>query len=687
MKFTKKKLSLEEGLTKEWIITNGIGGFCSSTIIGANTRKYHGLLIAPLTPPARRHLLLSKVDESIQIKDRNYSLYTNICKNYISDGYLKLESFEKEYIPKFTYKVGDIIIEKSICMQYGKNTVCILYKIINANEDIKFTIAPVVNFRDFHTMSTNHEFDVRQNIIGRKVKIVLDKKSDFPLYMNSTDGKYIEHVNDTFKNMFYIEEDKRGFYPEENHSVVGRYEIEVAAGQEKKFSFVFSLEENIEEIDTEKVIESEIKRLNTIINGTDLIQKKRKTDLSKEQQEEQEMLKNYIIATDNFIAYRPSFRLHTIIAGFPWFLDWGRDSLISFEGLLLVTKRYDIAKEVLLTFIRDIKFGLVPNGYSGYDNRPLYNSVDSSLLLFEEINKYLKYTLDYNFIKENFYDTLVKIVDSYKKGIDLDNNNIYLDKDGLLVSGTENTQNTWMDAKVGNFAVTPRNGKAVEVNSLWYNSLKILEELTTMFKGEKEAIQYRELADKCKKSFERKFYNKDKKCLYDVIGDSKIRPNQLFSLALTYPVIDPASKKGKDIFEIVTKKLLNKYGLKTLAKGEDKYIDVYEGNAFKRDMSYHQGITWTWLLGIYADSFKNIIKSEKNEKKKESLEEDYSNFVNTLKNTFKKELTQRGCIGSISELYDSKAPYLPKGAIAQAWSVAEVFRIITEEDRFSSRKE
>lgn len=233
-----------------------------------------------------------------------------------------------------------------------------------------------------------------------------------------------------------------------------------------------------------------------------------------------------------------------------------------------------------------------------------------------------------------------------------------------------------MDAKYGDFCVTPRNGKAVEINSLWYNALKITEELVKKFEGKEKSKKYLELANKCKQSFNEKFYNKQRKCLYDVLGDKKIRPNQLFSMSLTYQVIDPSSEEALEIFETVTKKLLNKYGLKTLAKGEENYVDVYEGDGFKRDMSYHQGITWPWLLGIYNDTFVNIISATKNKTKKKELEKRYKEFVENLKKVYQKAFYEDGIVGSISELYDSKAPFLPKGTLAQGWSVAEVFRII-----------
>lgn len=679
MKIQKKKISLEDGLKNEWLITNGLGGYSSSTIINCNTRKYHGLLIAPITPPARRHLVVSKIDESIQIGTTNYNLYTNMSNNYISEGYKYLESFEKDYIPVFTYKIGKVEIEKSICMKYGENTVGILYKIKNGLTKAKFTMAPIVNFRDFHRMNTGHEFAVKQEVKdSKKVKVVIDDYKDMPIYMNCNEANYIEHYNDIFRNMYYIEEEKRGLYPEENHYVPGVYEVEIEPNEKKEISLVCSLEENIEEINVQDLIVAEKERIDKQIAESKLI-KTRKVKLSKEEQDYKDLIKDYIMAADNFIVYRPSFSLHTMIAGYPWFLDWGRDALIAYEGILLKTRKFKLAKEVLLTFTKNIKFGLVPNGYSGFDNRPLYNSADASLLMFEQVYKYIKYTGDKQFIKKELYKTMQGVIRAYQNGIYLDDNNIYVDgSDDLLVSGTPQTQNTWMDAKYGDFAVTPRNGKAVELNALWYNALKVMEELVEEFDGKETAEYYKEMAEKCKKSFGEKFYNPKRKCLYDVLGDSKIRPNQLMALSLSHPVIEPDSEIAMNIYEVATKKLLNKYGLKSLAKGEENYIEVYEGDPFKRDMSYHQGITWPWLIGLYYDALKNMIEATKNKEKKSKLEEDYNKLVESIQKTFIKAFYNDGNLGSISELYDSRTPFEPKGCTAQAWSVAEVFRIILE---------
>lgn len=669
MEITKEKLNLDDGIKKEWLITNGIGGFSSSTVIGINTRRYHGLLIAPITPPARRYLVLSKLDECLEIGENKYNLYSNMGKNYISKGYEYQEKFEYNYFPTFTYKIENIEISKSICLKHGENVVAVNYKIKNSDKEAKLTLAPIVNFRDFHAMNTNHYFNLKQQINGTKVKICIDDNSKYPIYMNLSEGKYIEHYNNTFKNMFYVEEEKRGFNAEENHSVTGVYEVQIKPNEEKNISFICGFEENIEELKTTDIMKQEIERIEKIIKKSELLN-------SVSDNEEKQLKKALIHAQDQFIVYRPSFGLHTIIAGYPWFLDWGRDSLISFEGLLLKTKRFEIAKEVLLTIIKDIKFGLVPNGYSGFDNRPLYNSVDASLLLFEQIQKYINYTGDYEFIKNNFYKKLEVIIENYIKGIDIDNNNIYLDTDFLIVSGTENTQNTWMDAKCNGIAATPRNGKAVEINSLWYNSLMIMVDLSTKFRDITKINKYKDLARKCKKSFESKFYNSRRRCLYDVIGDSKIRPNQLFALSLTYPIIEPNSEKAYNIINVVEKKLLNNYGLKSLAKGEENYTEIYEGDSFKRDMSYHQGITWTWLLGLYYDSLKNMIRYEKRKTYKAKLELKLKEFRKNVNETFKQEIFNRGCVGNIAEIYDSRKPYEPKGTIAQAWSVSEIIRIL-----------
>ncbi|MBQ3407598.1 MAG: glycogen debranching enzyme N-terminal domain-containing protein [Clostridia bacterium] len=662
MKLLVKRMGFEKAIDKEWIITNGLGGFASSTIIGANTRKYHGLLIAPLDPPGKRQLLVSKVDESIVIDGAEHILYTNMCRKNITDGYKNQVSFEKEEVPTYTYNVDGIEIEKSICMEYRKNITIILYKIKNTDKNIQLKLTPLLNNRGFHETSYGRNFKIKQTINKRLVDVVLDN-SEHHIYMNCSDGNYIERKNDSFKNMYYMEEEKRGLSSEENHAIAGYYEVEVAPGEEKYITFACSLDEvKIDRKDGQKIIANEKKRIKLLMDKASL-------------DGDEDLIKKYIIASDNFIVSRKN--LLTIIAGYPWFLDWGRDTFIAFEGLMLKNKRFDVARKVLLTFTKDIKEGLVPNGYTEDKNKPIYNSVDSSLLLFEQVKKYVDYTSDYDFIKDKIYNSMKNIIQNYVKGTNLDNNNVFLDDDFLISTGTLETQSTWMDAKVNGYVVTPRNGKQVEINSLWYNALMIMCELGKKFDEDKEVLSgYKEIAKLAKVSFNEKFYNNSTKCLYDVLGDSKIRPNQLYALSLSYPIMDTNSKEARSVFDVVTKKLLNNYGLKTLAKGETHYTEIYEGDQYRRDISYHQGITWPWLLGLYNDAFVNIIKHEKDKDEKKKLKEAYNQFVDNTRKTFVKEINEGKTIGSITELYDSKRPFASKGAIAQSWSVSEVFRII-----------
>lgn len=662
MKLLIKKLGFEKAISKEWVITNGLGGFASSTIVGANTRKYHGVLVAPLNPPGNRYVLVSKVDESVVCDGKEYILYTNMCRKSISEGYKNQVSFEKEEVPTYTYKIGDIEIEKSVCMEYRKNVSIILYKIKSGDKAIKLKLTPLLNNRCFHCTSYNHKFKVEQKVTNRLVDVLLDKSSHH-IFMNCSDGKYYETKNDSFKNMYYIEEEKRGLDSEENHAIAGYYEVDIAPNEEKYITFACSLDEvKIDRKDGQKIIVNEKKRIKQLVEKSDL-------------KGDEDLIKKYIIATDNFIVSRKN--LLTVIAGYPWFLDWGRDSFIAFEGLVLKTKRFDVARKILLNFTKDIKEGLVPNGYTEDENRPIYNSVDSSLLLFEQVKKYINYTSDYEFIKTKIYPYLKDIIKHYVEGTNLDNNNIYLDDDFLISTGTLETQSTWMDAKVNGYVVTPRNGKQVEINSMWYNALMIMCEIGKVFEEDKEVLSgYRKLAKLSKTSFNEKFYNKETKCLEDVLGDKKIRPNQLYALALSYPVMDTGSKEAKSVLEVVTKKLLNSYGLKTLAKGEPHYIEIYEGDQYRRDISYHQGITWPWLIGLYNDAFLNIIKGETDKVKKKKLKDDYAKFVDNLRKTYTKEINEGKTIGSICELYDSKKPFEAKGAFAQSWSVSEVFRII-----------
>ena len=671
---------------REWVITNGIGGFSASTDKGGmNTRRYHGLLIAPLTPPYSRTLILSKIDESIEINGQKYDLYTNNVKGEISKGYKYQTNFEKSIIPIYTYKVKNVIIQKTICMIYEKNAVLVQYKVCNLKNNVKLNLTPLLNFRDFHGENHSDKISYKQLYKEDILRIQLNQEYNANIYV--TDSKYNKHNNDMFVGMHYDIEEERGFDCDENHFIPGTFEVDIKPNEDKIISFVCSLdgkyglsEDELRNIDSEEIIKNEYNRIKSQISKSRLQYNVKMNEVNRTLYKD--LVEKYIVAGDNFIVYRDSNKLHSLLAGLPWFLDWGRDAFIAFEGILLIPKRFDIAREVLLTFAQSINQGLVPNGFSEYDGKPLYNSVDSSLLFIDAVYKYIKYTKDYDWVKKNLYVKMREIIQNYTNGVNIDDNNIYLDKeDGLLVSGTQNTQNTWMDAKANGKAITPRSGKAVEVNAMWYNALKIMEELQKYYQY--KTNPYTKLADKCKNSFANKFYNNKKQCLYDIVetyenpdkNDDKIRPNQLFAIGMTYPVINCNEQIAKNIFVIVTKKLLNKYGLKTLASNEKGYEPIYKGNPKERDSIYHQGITWPWLLGVYYDSLKNLIKYTENDTK-DQLEEELITFRANVANTFINELYNGNTIGSICEIYDSKYAKRGKGAFAQAWSISEVFRIM-----------
>ena len=654
MEFIKDKLNnFEEAAAKEWIITNGIGGYASSTIIGTNTRRYHGLLVAALDPPGKRNLILSKVDESIFVGNKKYNLYTNQTTNSIIEGYRYQEYFKKVYIPEFRYKIEDVLIQKKIVLEYAKNTVAIKYTIKNGKQSSRLLLAPLLNYRDFHSIVKKEKLNFCQVKENDILKVNINYNEPIQIWVSK--AKYVKHDNDYFIDMFYKKEKEREFDFLEDHIVPGVFQVDIRPNSIEQITFICSIENEFKKIDAEILIKNEEKRLENIIKNVGY---------------KSELKNTLIISADNFIVKRKKNNLHTLIAGYPWFLDWGRDTFIAFEGLLLIPKRYDVAREVLLTYINSIEKGLIPNGFSEYDGKPLYNSADASLLLFDAVYKYGKYTSDYDFIFEKIFPSLKEIIKSYKNGTD---NYIYLDDDGLISCGNENTQITWMDAQVNGKPITPRNGKTVELNAMWYNALNVLAKLCDI-KGE-DKREYVYLANKCKKSFEKKFYNKDKKYLNDVIDDEKIRPNALFATGMIFPII--TNQKAKEIFCTAKIKLFTQYGLKTLAEGEDGYIPRYEGNSYFRDCAYHQGTVWPWLFGIYYDTLKNICKNESNKTDKEKYETELKKFIKQIRYTMKLEI-KKDCINSISEIYDAEYPMQAKGCFAQAWSVSEILRIISE---------
>ncbi len=634
----EKEEKFEQNCQKEWLLTNGIGGYASSTIYGLNTRKYHGLLVAAtLDKGQKRMLTLAKVDESILIGEQSFSIATNECYQYREMGYLYQEAFEKKYLPEFLYEVNGVKILKKMAMVYGENKIAIQYHIVNTLEQpISFQLVPFVNYRDFHIVQNAACYS--QKFERNCLEVDLDTQNH--LYMEVTDASYQPYDATFYENMFYRIERERGFADTESHYMPGKFFVSIEAESQKEIFVVAEVGTSctIEEKRIPSLVRSEMVRLEKVckVAGAST-----------------EIEKSLAIAADCFIIKKGKAK--TIIAGYPWFEDWGRDAFIALEGIALKTNRFQDAKEILLYFGEKIHNGLIPN-FIGEDGTNAYNTVDASLWYIEAMYQYFQYTNDKETVKF-LYPKLIEIITAYQNGTDY---HIQMASDGLIMAGNANTQLTWMDAKVGEIIPTPRNGKAVEINALWYNALKIMEKFYFILGEENAEFDCAEengmlhpsalenLARNVKDSF-KKFYQEEG--LLDTIEPfrEEVRPNQLLAISLSHPVV--TGEKAEEILEVVTKQLVTPKGLKTLSSKEKGYIGRYEGNPMQRDLAYHQGTVWPWLLGEYAKAYEKVKKQK-------------YGFP------FISELLKDGCIGNVAEIYDAEEPQRPNGAFAQAWSVA-----------------
>ncbi len=619
MKITKEKF--EDVIQNEWLLTNGIGGFASSTISGCNTRKYHGLLIAALGHSGERFLCLSKVNESLFIKGEEYSISTNECHNFIEKGYFYETEFSKLFLPKFNYVVKNVQVEKEMAMKYGENKIAITYQIKTDKEDVKLRLTPFVNYRSFH--ETRDCYELQEEVKENAVNVLLTH--DTYLHLKVSDGEYTKYDRTYYRNMFYRMEEERGLDAYESHYMPGYFEVEIPRNSEKIIEFVASVDEVsdfLEKSNASDIIRGEKVRMEKICKMANA-----KSDAEKE----------LAIAADNFIIEKNGIK--TIIAGYPWFGDWGRDTFIAFEGLTLETNRFKDAKEIILSFKNYIKDGLIPNLISEKGGSS-YNSVDASLWYIDAIYKYYKYTRDIAFVKE-IYSSILEIIQAYKNGTVF---GIQMDKDGLIRAGDETTQLTWMDAKVGDTIPTPRYGKAVEINALWYNALKIVEIFSNIL-GEKFDGSLSKLVEESYK----KFYAE--RGLFDTIEPTRteIRPNQVIAIGLEFSPVD--KEKAMEILYLAKEKLYTNVGLKTLSSEDEKYRPYYFGGVYERDTSYHQGTVWPFLLMFYNNALKK-----------------YAKRINDDINV--RRLLSDRCMGNVSEIYDAEEPRKAKGAFAQGWSIA-----------------
>ncbi|PKM82309.1 MAG: glycogen debranching protein [Firmicutes bacterium HGW-Firmicutes-14] len=650
MIFSRNELGVfERSADKQWVVTNGLGGFASSTITGANTSKYNGLLFAAFRPPGDRTLLLAKLEEEITVNGNSYSLGSNHTGTGIFPaGYNHLQSFELRPFPTFTFSFGGVIVEKVVFMVREANITISRYTLYTgAGGRANLKITPLVNCRHYHHTIKRNDWPFNQETTDKSV--IIEAYPGAPkLKLYSDKAVYERGPGYWFEHMYYKQEDQRGLDPWEDHFMPGYFEVALSDGE--SFSIIASTEG-----------EKEVKNPFLEQVGAE----RRLAQLVEEAGFQEEFVNRLILAADSFIVNRQSTGAKTVIAGYPWFTDWGRDTMIALPGLTLVTRRFGEAREILHTFAGYCEKGLIPNMFPDQGEKPLYNTVDAPLWFFHAAYKYISYTGDYDFIREEIYPVLKDIIRYYREGTLF---NIGMDKDGLISAGEYGIQLTWMDAKAGDWVVTPRHGKPVEINALWYNALEVMNRLAAKFKDKKE--DYAGLAARARNGFLEKFWNPGQACLYDVIldegKDDSIRPNQIFAVSLPFSPLDHG--KQVHVVNTVWRELYFSFGLRSLSPASHEYHGRYFGNVVQRDEAYHQGTGWAWLAGPFITAYRRV--------------NDYSAESKTVAERFiapfKAHLWDHG-IGSVSEVFDGDPPHYPRGCFSQAWSVAEVLRAYVED--------
>lgn len=641
------------GIEREWVIANGAGAYCGSSIIGANTRKHHGLLIASLKAPIERYLILSKIDESVKIDNKIYNFATNQkAGGYNDEGQLYLQRFIYEEVPNFIYQAEECFVKKTIAFEFERNTIAIGYEVLNGSKNTVFTIKPLFSYRSHHERSERAEIKYNMYIDGTILHLTPEQNKNLDIKFYVSEGKYKERTqyDDRYTiDLEYQTEINTGMTCIDNQLTPYDISIDLKPFEKKKISVVCSIEDTFEK-NSFVTIDNFVNRMKNIKDNAGY---------------NNEIVRQLVQAADQFIVKRESTGYKTILAGYPWFSDWGRDTMIALQGLTLVTKRFEDAKGILRTFAKYINNGLVPNMFPDEGLEPLYNTVDASMWYFYSVYKYLEYTNDYDFVEKEIYSKLEEIIQAYKNGTDF---SIYMEDDGLIHAGSGFDQVTWMDVRVGEWVVTPRHGKPVEINALWYNALKVMEKLSKRFGREYQ--DYSKLANKVKTSFTEKFWNEEKQCLYDVIDgaekDDKIRPNQIWAVSLPFTML--SLEQEKKVVNTVIAELYSSYGLRSLSPDDKDYKGVYKGRLHDRDAAYHQGTAWAFPLGALITAYVKV-----NGRSPES-----KSYAKLLLEPIEDHLRD-GCVGSIAEIFDGDEPHISRGCYAQAWSVGEILRAYVED--------
>ena len=644
--------NLDAAQRREWLETNGLGGFASSTLTGLNTRRYHGLLVAATKPPVGREVLLSKLEETLLIDGQPFDLSSNRYPGVVHpQGFRYLMSFRLDPFPIFIYEVEGIMIEKTVFMVYGENTTVVQYELKSTKrsqppKSLRLEIRPLIAFRDYHC-TTHANGGLNAAVEQGPGLATVAPYPGMPTLYLAQNAVELQKTGDWYRNFEYDIERERGLdFTEDlfNHFIL-RFDLL----SNRQASIIASIERR-DVARASQYRQAEIKRRQIAVQAFPL---------------NDEFAQALTAASDQYIVARGNQK--TIIAGYHWFSDWGRDTMISLPGLTLPTGKHDVARSILSTFARHVDQGMLPNRFPDAGEIPEYNTVDATLWFFEAARAYRAYSGDEEFVRTELYPVFTDIISWHARGTRY---GIKVDPSGLLTSGEPGVQLTWMDAKVGDWVVTPRRGKPVEIQALWYNALCIMEEFALRFGDDAAQKRYRNMAAMANWAFNRLFWNEKESCLYDVVNgdpsDASIRPNQIFAVSLPFTMLSP--DRSRSVVEKVREHLLTPYGLRTLAPSDPQYRGRYEGGPVERDGAYHQGTVWPWLIGPFITAYVKVNGAS------DAAREQAAEWLKPLHDHL-----SDAALGHISEIFDGDTPQRPAGCAAQAWSVGEVLRAYVED--------
>lgn len=633
------------GSSREWLETNGIGAYSSSSLYNCHFRRYHALLAPVIESAKDRFVALSNLEEVIELPSGEVPISTQRYRKAIHpEGWRYLTEVSHEPCMRFTYTFGEYVLQKELMLLDKENTLVLRYFVESPRKrPLPIKITPLVANRNIHKLRRHDsECQLKTSQENTTFSIKEEDSQYPPLYLRCSGALDFEEKPDWYYDFYYEEEEKRGFDHIEDLMSPGNFMAKITPG--KWLYFTFSLKPVKRNF--KKQWEGELDRRISLKNSLPTSNLQEKLWKSSSQ----------------FFKHLDKQSV-SIIAGYPWFEAWGRDAMIALPGLTLCSGQYELALKVLNTYAKEMKDGIIPNFLGLKRDLNAYNSVDASLWFAWAVQKYLQASGDFRGLEEFIWPALKECFTSFCQGTKY---GISCHENALLWAGTKDHQLTWMDAQVEGKPVTPRWGYAVEINALWYNLLCFLNELAQQ-KAEKDLYERTyELKESTKKSFEEAFWNPKLSCLYDCIqegvNDGSIRPNQIFAVSLPYSPL--SDDKAKAVVETVRRELLTPFGLRTLSPEDSSFAGVYEGTPSQRDRAYHNGTVWPWLIGAYAEA--RIKVSGANSEVYEEL--------NTIRKNFSEHLSDAG-IGSVSEIFDGSSPHKPRGCISQAWSVAELIRL------------